>query len=227
MKRRLLLISLALVMMVTALAPAAALANNDRRVQTGSFTGSGQIYVTYMPDPIIKDNTWSYQGEVVQGLLAQCDWALLAPTIFYSGHDSVVRVDDDGNARGLMRGTFSLTRPDGTGTLEGTFTGMIQGNLFTGDISDAGTWRSTRGTGVFEDAKAWGKWSADLSFGPIPGTDIYTLIGPVNWEGRYISYDRDARDAKKIEKPIEPGKPIKPWKPIEPEKPQHPNNGNR
>jgi hypothetical protein len=229
MKRRLLLISLVLVLMLTVLTPATALAYSGWHVPTGSFTGfgqksftgSGQLYVTYMPDPIIKGNIWCYQGEVVQGLLDQCDWDLLAPTVFYSTHDSVVRVDGEGNAGGLMRGTFTLTRPDGTGVLEGTFTGRIQGNLYTGDISDTGTWISTKGTGVFEKVRAWGQWSAELSFGPIPGTDIYTLIGPVTWEGKYIGPIK-APDIIKPGKPIqpwkkmpiEPGKPIKPWKPI-------------
>jgi hypothetical protein len=224
MKKRLLLISLALVLMLTALAPATALADNSRRVQTGSFTGSGQLYVTYMPDPVIRGQIWRYQGEVVEGILNQCDWDLLAPTIFYSEHDSTVRVDDEGNARGLMKGTFSLTRPDGTGSLEGTFTGRIQGNLYTGDIMDEGTWHSNKGTGVFENVRALGKWSAELHLGIVPGTDIITLIGPVAWEGKYINLNKEIKDIEKPGKPImpwkqlpvAPGKPIKPWKPIIP-----------
>ena len=215
MKRRLLLISLVLVLMLTVLTPATALAGNSRpvqNVQTGSFTGSGQLYVTYMPDPIIKGNMWCYQGEVVEGLLYQCDWDLLAPTVFYSEHDSVVRVGDEGNAGGLMRGTFALTRPDGTGTLEGTFIGRIQGNLYTGDISDTGTWISTGGTGVFENVRAWGNWSAELHLGTVPGTDIITLIGPVSWGGRYIGTIKP-QDINK------PGKPVQPWKPVSPGKP--------
>ena len=222
MKRRTLLISLALVLVLTALAPATALAHQSKRVQTESFSGSGLIYVTYMPDPIIKGKVWRYQGEIVEGYLDQCDWDLLAGTVFWSEHDSVVRVGDDGSARGVMRGTFTLTRLDGTGTLEGTFTGRISGNLFTGDISDTGTWKSAGGTGVFEGVKAWGKWSADLSIGPIPGTDIYTLIGPVTWEGKYTSPIElpNIKPGKPDQPwklmPIKPGKPIKPWKPIKP-----------
>ncbi len=215
MKRRILFISLVLVLMLTALVPATALADSGRRVQTGNFTGSGLIYVTYMPDPVIKGKVWSYQGEVVEGFLSQCDWDLLEGTVFYSDHDSVVRVDDEGNARGLMRGTFSLIRPDGTGTLEGTFAGRIQGNLFTGEISDTGTWRSTGGNGVFKGLKTWGKWSADLSFGPIPGTDIYTLVGPVIWGGKYINPVKP-QGIDKPGKPDKPWKPIKPWRPIKP-----------
>jgi hypothetical protein len=220
-----LLISLMLALILTALAPATALAAKGRRVSSESFTGSGLIYVTYMPDPIIKGKIWRYNGEVVEGLLQQCTWDLLAPTAFYSEHDSWVRVDDDGDAKGLMKGTFSLTRLDGTGVLEGTFTGRISGNLYTGDISDTGTWRGTRGTGVFENVIAWGNWSAELSFGPIPGTDIYTLVGPVSWGGKYtspIKLPEIKKPGKPIqawkEMPIKPGKPIKPWKSIMPEK---------
>jgi hypothetical protein len=224
MKRRKLFISLALVLMLTALMPATAAAGNDRHVPTESFTGSGLIYVTYMPDPIIKGNVWRYQGEIVEGFLAQCDWELLAGTVFYSDHDSTVRVDDEGNASGVMKGDFSLTRPDGTGILEGSFTGSIQGNLFTGDIRDNGTWQSTKGTGVFEDVKASGKWSAELCLGAVPGTDIITLIGPVTWEGKYISPTQPPGVNKpgkpdKPGRPIEPGKPVKPWQPIKPGKP--------
>lgn len=216
MKKRLLIISLTLVLIVMALAPASALAYDGRRVQSESFTGSGLIYVTYMPDPIIKGQFWSYQGEIVQGFLEQCDWELLAGTTFYSEHNSVVQVGEDGSAKGFMKGTFALTRPDGTGVLEGTFTGKINGNLFTGDISDSGTWQSTKSTGVFEGVKAWGTWSADLSYGPIPGTEIYTLIGPVNWEGKYTG-SLKPHDITKPGKPIKPWTlPNKPWKPIKP-----------
>jgi hypothetical protein len=224
MKSRMLCISLVLALFLTVLAPATALADNGRRVQTESFTGSGLIYVTYMPDPIIKGKVWRYQGEVVEGYLDQCDWDLLAGTAFWSEHDSTVRVNDDGSAKGIMKGTFTLTRLDGAGTLEGTFTGRIQGNLYTGDISDTGTWRSTRGTGVFENVKAGGKWSAGLHLGVIPGTDILTLIGPVAWEGKYTGPIKSL-DINKPGKPIKPwelikpGKPIKPWKPIKPGKP--------
>lgn len=223
MKRRMLCISLVLALFLTVLAPATALANNGRRVQTESFTGSGLIYVTYMPDPIIKGKVWRYQGEVVEGYLDQCDWDLLVGTAFWSEHDSTVRVSDDGSAKGIMKGNFTLTRLDGAGTLEGTFTGRIQGNLYTGDISDTGTWRSTRGTGVFENVKAGGKWSSELHLGVIPGTDILTLIGPVAWEGKYTGPIKSL-DINKPGKPIKPwelikpGKLIKPWKPIKPGK---------
>lgn len=222
MKRRLLLISLALVLVLTALTPATALAYQGKRVQSENFSGSGLIYVTYMPDPIIRGDIWRYNGEIVEGFLNECDWDLLAGTGFYSKHNSVVKVDEQYNASGVMKGTFSLTRPDGSGVLKGTFTGRISGNLGTGDIYDTGTWSSTGGTGVFKGVKASGKWSADLSIGPIPGTDIYTLIGPVTWQGKYTS--PKPQDINKPGKPIkpwklmpfEPGKPIKPWKPIKP-----------
>jgi hypothetical protein len=192
MKKRLLLISLALVLIFTMLAPATALAVNDKWQKggdsggrMGDFSGSGLIYVTYMPDPVIKGPIWRYQGEIVEGFLDQCDWDLLAGTVFWSEHDSIVRVDEQYNANGVMRGTFSLTRPDGAGTLSGTFTGRIRGNLYTGDICDEGSWRGTGGTGCFEGVRAWGKWSAELHFGGVGGQT--TLVGPVSWNGKYIT----------------------------------------
>jgi hypothetical protein len=220
MKRKLILISLVLALTLTLMTPATALAKYDKwnnRPVTTNFSGSGLIYVTYMPDPIIKGKIWRYQDEIAEGFLDQCDWDLLAGTIFWSEHDSVVMVDEQYNAKGMMRGTFSLTRPDGSGTLNGSFTGRIQGNLYTGDIMDKGTWRSTGGTGVFENVKASGSWSAELHYDAIPGTDIYTLVGPVTWGGKYVS-----RTPPEI---IKPGKPIKPWKPgwlVKPGKPFKP-----
>jgi hypothetical protein len=80
-----------------------------------------------------------------------------------------------------MRGEFTLTRPDGSGVLEGFFEGTISGNLYTGFISDAGMWFSTGGSGVFSGVKAWGHWSADLAYDPGMGT----LVGPLDWEGKY------------------------------------------
>ena len=152
MKKRLLIIGLVLALLVTMLMPTAALADhgkNKRGPANTDFSGSGLIFVTYMPDPIIKGNVWRYKGEIVEGFLDTCDWDLLAGTVFWSEHNSTVRVDDEGNAKGVMRGSFTLTRPDGTGVMKGTFTGRINGNLLTGDISDTGTWRSYGGTGVF------------------------------------------------------------------------------
>lgn len=221
MKRRMLFIGLALALILTMMVPGAALAKNDNKAKPApavtDFSGSGLIYVTYMPDPVIRGKIWRYDGEIVEGFLAQCDWDLLAGIAFWSEHDSTVMVDDQGNARGMMKGTFSLTRPDGSGTLEGTFIGRISGNLFTGEIADSGTWFSNGGTGVFEGAKAFGKWSAQLSIGAIPGTDIYTLIGPVTWEGKY-SLPVERPVVNKFWKWDKPSKPFKPWKVIRPNK---------
>ena len=185
MKRRLLLASLGLVLTLMLLTPATALADNGRSLSTADFTGSGQLYVTYMPDPTVKGSTWRYHGETAVGFISQCDWDLLAGTSFYTVHNSIVNVDKAGNANGVMTGTFSIARPDGAGTLEGTFFGRIRGNLNTMVIMDEGTWIGTRGGGVFKNVKAWGKWSADLKPGIVNGQ--ITLMGPLTWEGRYIS----------------------------------------
>jgi hypothetical protein len=215
MKRTIFFIFLTLVLVLTTLMPGAALAKNDKFKQGSAyqdFSGTGLIYVTYMPDPVIKNKIWRYEGEIAEGFLAQCDWDLLAGTAFWSEHDSVVNVDDEGNAHGVMKGSFSLVRPDGSGVLEGTFNGIITGNLYTGDISDSGSWTGTGGNGVFEGVKASGKWSAQLSIGPIPGTDIYTLVGPVNWEGKYQLPASPADKGNKFWKFNKPDKPLKPWK---------------
>jgi len=220
MRKRILFVSLALVLVMTVLMPGAALAKSDKfkpaEPVVTSFTGSGMIYVTDMPDPAINKDIWSYQGEIAEGFLQDSDWDLLPGTAFWSEHDSVVKVRDDGSTSGIMKGSFTLTRPDGSGVLKGSFEGRISGNLYTGDISDTGTWKSTESTGVFEDVRAWGKWSADLSFGPIPGTDIYTLIGPVTWEGNYSSINKPAFIHKpgKFDMPWK--KPVKPWRVIKP-----------
>ena len=187
MKRKILFLSLALVLILTMLLPAAALARSDSKHKPSpspvlqNFTGTGLIYVTYMPPPTIKNKMWRYSGEIAEGFLQQSDWELLAGTAFWSSHDSFVLVQNDGSAKGIMWGQFTLTRPDGS-VLEGVFDGKITGNLYTGFISDTGMWFSTGGTGVFAGVKAWGQWSADLSFDPGMGT----LIGPLTWEGKYL-----------------------------------------
>jgi hypothetical protein len=225
MIKRALFICLALVLMLTVLLPGAALAKDDQRKPgpaVTDFSGSGLIYVTNMPEPSVKGDIWRYQGEIVEGFLLDSDWDLLAYTAFWSEHDSIVNVGDDGSARGIMKGTFKLARPDGSGVLEGTFEGRISGNLFTGNIADTGTWKSTGASGVFKDVKAWGSWSTSLSIGPIPGTDIYTLIGPVTWEGKYSAAVKPPAIGKPG-KPFNPweafkSKSIKPWRPIKPGK---------
>lgn len=180
-----LFISLLLVIVLTALLPASALAKNDGRHTPApvisEFSGSGLIYVTYMPPPAVFGKIWRYSGEIAQGFLQQCDWDLLAGAAFWSSHDSLVLVQKDGSCRGIMKGEFTLTNPDGSGVMEGWFEGKISGNLFTGFISDDGMWFSTGGSGVFANVKAWGQWSADLSYDPGMGT----LVGPLGWEGRY------------------------------------------
>lgn len=235
MKKRLLFISLVLALLLTALAPATALAKGwpeppgPKPAGPTSFNGDGLIYVTYMPDPIIKGKIWRYQGEIVEGFMLQCDdWDLLAEAAFWSEHDSVVRVDESGNVKGMMTGTFKIIRADGTlvSTLEGRFNGKITGNHFFDlavTIRDEGTWTSTKGTGEFEGVKAWGKWSADLALGviidpitndpvidPETGQPIITLVGPLTWGGQYTS----KLPPKPWQPAIKPGKPIMPWKPI-------------
>jgi hypothetical protein len=186
MKRRMLFISLALVILLTALMPATALAKNNNKYKPApvleDFSGAGLIYVTYMPQPAVKGKMWRYSGEIAEGFLQYSDWDLLAGTAFWSDHDSFVVVQKDGSARGIMKGDFTLTRLDGSGVLEGVFDGVITGNLFSGFISDVGMWFSTGGSGVFAGVKAWGRWSADLSF----DLGIGTLIGPLDWEGKYL-----------------------------------------
>lgn len=185
MKKRMLFLSLALVLLLTALMPSAAFAKSGgiqkpHPVLT-QFTGYGLTYVTYMPSPVVKGKIWRYNGEIAEGFLQDCDWDLLAGAAFWSTHDSIVLVQKNGSAWGIMRGEFTLTRPDGSGVLEGFFEGMISGNLYTGFIYDSGMWFSTGGSGVFSGVKAWGRWSADLAYDPGMGT----LVGPLEWEGKY------------------------------------------
>jgi hypothetical protein len=221
MKKGIILVSLALVLVLTLAVPAAAFAKNNSAGSNAptDFTGNGLIYITNMPDPIVMGNIWRYQGEIVEGYLLESDWEALAGTAFWSDHDSIVRVNDDGGVRGVMMGSFTMTRFDGTGVLEGSFMGRISGNLYTGDIYDIGTWRSTGGTGVFQGVCAWGSWSAELHAGPIPGTDIVTLVGPVVWEGKYTCPFKPVVKPWKWDKFVKPGNVIKPWQPIKVSRP--------
>lgn len=217
MKKRILQVSLALILVLTLAMPVAAYAKNNT-FKTGApnaFTGNGLIYITYMPDPIVTGNIWRYQDEIVEGYILDSGWEALAGTAFWSDHDSVVKVSDDGGVWGVMWGNFSMTRFDGTGELTGTFTGQISGNLYTGDIYDSGTWKSTGGTGAFEGVGAWGNWSAELHAGTIPGTEYVSLVGPLVWGGKYTSAVKPpVVKPWKWDNTFKPGKPIKPWQPI-------------
>jgi hypothetical protein len=221
MKKRILLICLALVLVLTLALPATAAAKNNawRPNAPTAFTGNGLIFVTYMPDPIVRGNIWLYYDEIVEGFLQYSDWEALAGTAFWSDHDSIVRVADDGTVWGIMSGSFAMARPDGSGVLSGSFMGRINGNLYTGDIYDSGTWRSTGGMGVFEGVSAWGSWNAELHAGLIPGTEIVSLVGPLTWEGKYNSPTSPVIKPWKWDYNISPGKPIKPWQPIKINKP--------
>ena len=141
-----------------------------------------------MPPVEIKPGVLRFKGEIVQGFLASPDWDLLMEgASFYSEHNSTVRVAGDGTTKGVMTGTFSITRPDGS-QLAGTFLGKITGNLFSGNITDEGYWMATKNTGVFKDIKAWGTWRAVLALGTVlvPGVgEITTLNGPLTWNGKY------------------------------------------
>ncbi len=221
MKKRLLLICLALVLVLTMVVPATALAKNDkwRPGSSTPFTGNGLIYVTSMPDPIVKGDIWRYNDEIVEGYLLSSDWEALAGTAFWSSHDSLVKVSDDGGVWGFMMGSFAMARPDGSGVLNGYFSGRISGNLYTGDINDSGTWRSSGGTGVFAGVSARGNWSAELHADLIPGTDIVSLVGPLTWEGKYSSPIKPVIKPWKNGDVIKPVKAAKPWKPISLHKP--------
>jgi hypothetical protein len=219
-KKKLLFIALALVLVMTVLMPSAAFAKNNQYQSMSAytdFTGSGFVYVYSVGDIIPEGNTVKFYEEVVPGALIGCTWKELEGAEFWSTHDSTVWVDQYGNACGFMRGKFLLTSTVAEGTISGTFQGKITGNLgdmATGDItntkiSDTGTWRCTRGTGVFEGVEAWGEWSAGLQAGLIPGTDIPSLVGNLVWNGKYSSGDTNKWEKWGNKKP---GKPEKSWK---------------
>lgn len=220
-KKKLLFIALALVLVMTVLMSSAAFAKNNQYQSMSAytdFTGSGFVYVYSIGDIIPEGNTIKFSEEVVLGLLTECTWEELAGADFWSTHDSTVLVDENGNARGFMRGSFLLTSTVAEGTISGTFQGKITGNLghmAIGDISqtyilDTGTWRCTKGTGVFEGVEAWGEWSAGLQAGVISGTGIETLVGSLVWNGKCSNSTKwDGQMKWNNEKP---GKPEKSWK---------------
>jgi hypothetical protein len=209
-KRRMLLIGLSLALLLVLLVPSAAFAKNEKNTQPAytDFTGAGYIYVTAMPDPVVQGNIWSYSGEIAEGVLAQSDWDLLANTVFWSSHDSVVKVADDGTTCGWMWGTFTLSI-DANNVMTGTFNGKITGNLYLGNISDTGSWMKTSGTGAFASVNAFGNWSAQLTY----DQGIGTLVGPLSWQGKHTtgstSYMKPGWNSFKWS-------PFKIWKPFTP-----------
>jgi hypothetical protein len=217
MKKGVLLASLALVLVLTLTLPVAALAWDMPKPGPAvtDFTGSGTLFVTYFPDPVMNGKIWRYNNEVVEGYIESSTWDALQYAYFSSTHDSVVRVADNYDIQGTMWGTFTMTNPDGVSVLRGIFQGRITGNIYSGEIHDIGTWTGISGTGVFAGVKAWGQWSADLLPGLIPGTDIPSLVGQMNWEGKY-SGGKPVIKPWKTMPSFKPGKPIRPWKPAKP-----------
>jgi len=88
-----------------------------------------------MPDAIIDDDECNYQGEVVEGLLSSADWDLLVGVTFYSVHDFELVVDEQGDVEGEMKGTFIITRQNGS-TLEGKFSGKITGSNYFDETAE-------------------------------------------------------------------------------------------
>ena len=214
-KRRILIIGLSLALLIVMLVPSAAMAktyNWQTPVYT-DFGGGGGIYVYYMPVALTQGNISSFTGEIVLGTFGDSSWDPLDGAAFWSSHDSIVRIDDDGTTFGWMWGDFTLTSPDGS-VMQGTFTGKVTGNLAPPlpYVSDTGSWRMTSGTGVFADVSAFGSWSADLVWTQITDTD-FTLAGPINWQGKYSG------DSTKFTRPYRNSynwSPVKYWRPYTP-----------
>lgn len=200
MKKRVFSISLLLVVCLVMLVPSAVMAKNDRNQYHGNsewteFTGGGNIYVSDVENMVIRNNTAKFSGEIVQSLFQPIlsDWDLLNGAIFWSDHDSTVRLYDDGTARGVMNGTFTMTSADGESCLSGVFSGTVTGSYtYMGDqlvftyVQDEGRWNSTRGNGAFENIRASGEWAATLTLNLTYGT----LVGALDWAGSYLETGR-------------------------------------
>ncbi|MBI4300543.1 MAG: hypothetical protein HY677_05350 [Chloroflexi bacterium] len=133
--------------------------------------------------------TFFTEGERIDGVIQSSDWDDIEDAAFSVVHNSVVTIDPATLriVAGSASGTFTLTRPDGKGTLHGSYQATISGVLtclispLPCAVDDAGVWQAAGGTGEFEGVRAQGNWQGHLD-----GASLAGLSGSVQLNGRLL-----------------------------------------
>lgn len=213
MTRKLLLLGLSLVLVLTCLMPVPVLAKNEKPAppRSGSFSALANVAVV---DPGTSVQTGPLQvtttGEVIQGAIISVEgWNAVKGASLTVTHNSVINLSPpspygtgtyQGNARarvvvstakgGKLLGTYQAT-------LSGSYSLLLDGTLIINDVTDIGTFKVA---GYIHDDRgglvyASGDWDAALVLTALPGG--FTLAGQAELAGTYHHvggfFDRDDR----------------------------------
>ena len=195
MKKRLLLVSLALSLLMTVLVPGVAAARSrdgGLRCTPQSFHAEASVWVTDPGTSTQYGLTIMTHGEKADGIFyAAPGWESLVGATLNVRHNSVITLDPNtGTFTGRAWAAIRVRFPDGGGRLYGRYTADLSGSFgIIGDqlviwnvIDDGAFWVGGR------DGRSWitasGDWLGDLVFN---GT---TLAGTAVIDGQYRSIGR-------------------------------------
>lgn len=199
-KRWLLLMSLALVLILQLVLPGVISAATPKK-NAQAFQASGLVYIS---GPYESRQVGRFEFarnepvDTVPGTALVSDWAAINGGSFKSLHDGMIAFKPDGTFEGRLNGDFTITTADGRSKLEGKMEGKVSGTWNPLDplnragtyLDDAGSFRSTKGTGIFAGIKAEGAWQAHLEWDAILGT----YIGPISIQGKQVQLPRGDRE---------------------------------
>ena len=190
MKKRLLLASLALSLLLVMLVPGAAVAkpeNTASRCLHQDFHAEASVWVTDPGTSTQYGLTIVTRGERAEGVFVVANgWESMVGATLKVRHKSVIRLDPaTGTFSGRAWASIRVSFPDGGGRLSGIYTANLSGNfalygeqLVILDVTDVGRFRVVgRDSGRF--VMAGGDWLGELAFNGI------TLVGTAVVDGQY------------------------------------------
>jgi hypothetical protein len=205
MNKRLLSISVALILALITLMPSPALAKPERVVKPAQFAAVAEVMVTNPGTSIPQGSKIITRGEIIEGVFNSVQgWPALNGASLHVRHNSVITLAPLGaNGIGKYQGNASalvVVSPVGGGRLTGIYTATIQGEYtFTQDgqlviqwVLDTGTFKAA-GRILGEDGRtfvtAQGEWAATLLLTQVPTPPGYTLAGQAHLDGQYREID--------------------------------------
>ena len=209
MKKRLLLISLALVLVLTMLAPTPVLAKGGKwdskweKTKPIPFVSTAEVMVVDPGKSIQRGLKITTRGERIEGVFTAVEgWPELAGASLKVWHNSVITLSPDsetegtfsGKARALIVVSLGNGRLFGryTANLEGEYHLTEEGELAIDEVLDTGTFRVIGR--ILKDGRTFvqanGDWNAYLQLTPIPIDPGYTLAGVAQINGEYVEMSR-------------------------------------
>jgi len=190
MKKRLLLVSLALSLLLVALVPGTAVAkrrDETPRCPPQNFHAEANVWVTDPGTSTQYGWTIVTRGERAEGVFSVADgWESMVGATLNVHHNSVITLDPNtGTFSGRAWAIITVTFPGNGGRLYGSYTADLSGHfaiygeqLVILDVTDDGVFRVAGRTGR-SFVTASGDWLGNLVFN---GT---TLVGTAAIDGQY------------------------------------------